>query len=58
MAKTITRRDVPGDQVDKVVKLFTDDRCTVNKQKQDDGKWIIVATCPEEEGADGKEEAR
>ena len=54
MTNTITRRDVPADQVDKVAKLFTDDGCTVKKEEQDDGKWTIVATCPET-GPEGTE---
>ena len=46
---THTLTDVPDGDVDEVVTDFESESCTVNKQKQPDGTWTVVATCPDEE---------
>jgi hypothetical protein len=40
--------DIPDDQVDDVIKDFESEACTAEKQKQPDGNWTVVATCPEQ----------
>ena len=47
MTTEFTRRDVPADEVDGVVRLFEDDGCTVETFEQDDGLWTVIATCPD-----------
>ncbi len=46
MAKN-TLKDVPADQVQGVVDMFEALGWAVEKTKQPDGKWTIVATKPD-----------
>jgi hypothetical protein len=42
-------QDIPTEaDADRVHRIFTADRCTVDKERQENGKWKITANCPEE----------
>lgn len=43
--KVIT--DIPDDDVDEVVEDFNSEGCNARKEKQADGNWKVVATCPD-----------
>jgi hypothetical protein len=45
---TRTLSDIPDDEVDQVVGDFESEGCTVQKKRQEDGNWTVVATCPDE----------
>lgn len=47
MSTTRTLTDIPDEDVDEVVGDFESESCTVNKQKQSDGNWTVIATCPD-----------
>ena len=50
MSVTETIKDIPESELDKVIRDLKDDGCTVEKkEKQPNGKWTVVATCPEKE---------
>ncbi len=40
-------KDIPESDVREVVRSFEREGCTVEKEKQPDGKWTVRATCPE-----------
>ncbi len=42
-----TLKDIPESEVDEIVKDFESEGCTVEKEKQPNGKWTVRATCPE-----------
>lgn len=47
--RKVTKKDIPEDKVEKVVKIFTDDGCEeVKREKQPDGRWTVEFLCPNE----------
>ena len=48
MAPTYTMKDIPTErEADEVVGDYEADGCTATKEEQGDGKWKVVAECPE-----------
>lgn len=48
MAKMQELKNVPADQVDRIVESFKRDKCTdIEKIEQSDGKFTVRAMCPE-----------
>jgi len=43
-----TLKDIPDGEVNQVEEDFKSEGCEVVKKKQDDGKWTIIATCPDD----------
>lgn len=44
---TRTKRDVPDDQVDMIVRGYEMEGATVTKEKQGNGHWTVIATFPD-----------
>lgn len=48
MSVTQTIKDITESELDKVISDLQDDGCIVEKKgKQPNGKWTVVATCPD-----------
>lgn len=48
MAPTYTMEDIPTEgEADEVVSDYQSDGCSATKEQQPDGKWRVVAECPE-----------
>lgn len=48
MAPTFTMNDIPTEsEADTVVSDYEADGCTATKEQQPDGKWKVVAECPD-----------
>lgn len=41
-----TLNDIPGSDVDEVIRDFESEGCTATKTQQPDGNWTVVASCP------------
>lgn len=39
--------DIPSDEVEQVTQDFESEGCTVSITQQPDGRWTVIATCPE-----------
>jgi hypothetical protein len=48
MATVQVLKDVPESDVDQVISDFESEGCTVEKEKQPNGKYTVRATCPDE----------
>jgi hypothetical protein len=44
---TYTQKDIPEQEIARVVAGFEAEAAVVKKIKQDDGRWTVVATFPE-----------
>jgi len=42
-----TLTDIPDNEVEQVILDFESEGCTTEKNRQPNGKWTVVATCPE-----------
>ena len=51
MSTERTLTDVPKDLVKEVIEDFESEGCQVVKTRQPDGKFTLVATCPDESPA-------
>lgn len=47
MSKQRTLTDIPDDEVAEVVSDLESEGCTVQKKRQDNGSWTVIATCPD-----------
>lgn len=47
MSTQRTLIDIPDDEVDEEVSDLESEGCTVQKKQQDNGKWTLIATCPD-----------
>ena len=41
-------RDVPESELQELIEDLESEGCTVEKEKQPNGKWTVRATCPDE----------
>lgn len=47
MAHTHEINDIPtSSKADEIVAEFENDGCTAQKEQQDNGLWLVKATCP------------
>jgi len=42
-----TLKDIPDAEVDDVIGDLESEGCTCQKKSQGDGKWTVIATCPD-----------
>ena len=45
MTETYVVENLTEAEADRVIRLY--DRCSTTKSQQDDGKWKVVAICPD-----------
>jgi len=48
MATVKVLKDIPESDVNQVISDFESEGCTVEKEKQPNGKFTVRATCPDE----------
>ena len=48
MATIKVLKDIPESDVDQVIRDFESEGCSVEKEKQPNGKYSVRATCPDE----------